>query len=365
MITYLINDVKKSLTFEELFLALKNAGIGFKVLLILNEANSPLFQFCKAHKIACTELVAHGKRKRFLAIYKFLKKNPSKIVHTHLFEAGLIGGFVSWLLRIPKRVYTRHHGDQHIYEAPHALKYDKLINFFHTDIICLSKTHLKQIKKFENPKAKLHLVPHAYNKHSLISTTEKTQEIKDKYLIDLNQFNIMVNARWTETKGVQDIIEAFRIFIKTHENSKLWLFHASGDYKKEIENNLNVLPKNSFQSILFEEEIISVYPLMDVFVHVPQRATYESFGQVYIEAMGTGTASIFSLSGIAEDVIIPNENALQVPFNSPEKIHDALLLLKTDSQLTLKLQNNAKKIMSQFLMDDHINKIRHIYNDTF
>lgn len=361
MITYIINDVKKSLTFEELFLALKTDGIGFKVLLILNEANSPLFQFCKAHKIACTELVAHSKRKRFLAIYKFLKNNPSKIVHTHLFEAGLIGGFVSWLLRIPKRVYTRHHGDQHIYETPHALKYDKLINFFHTDIICLSKTHLKQIKKFENPKAKLHLVPHAYNKHSLISTTEKTQEIKDKYLVDLNQFNIMVNARWTETKGVQDIIEAFRIFIKTHENSKLWLFHASGDYKKEIENNLNILPKNSFQSILFEEEIISVYPLMDVFVHVPQRATFESFGQVYIEAMGSGTACIFTLSGIAEDIVNPNENAIVVPFKSPLKISEALFLLKNNQKLIEKLEGNSKKIVNHFLLENHLKLLKSIY----
>lgn len=365
MITYLINDVKKSLTFEELFLALKTEGIGFKVLLILNEDNSPLFQFCKVHEIACTEIVADGKRKRFIAIYKFLKSNPTKIVHTHLFEAGLIGGFVSWLLRIKKRVYTRHHGDQHIYEAPHALKYDKLINFFHTDIICLSNTHLKQIRNSERPKRKLHLVPHAYNPKSLITTAEEREKMRIKYSIDSNHFNVMVNARWTETKGVQDIIDAFQLFQIRHENSKLWLFHASGNFKSELDKKLNILQKNSFETIVFEENIMAVYPLMNVFVHVPQRATYESFGQVYIEAMGTGTACVFTLSGIAEDIIIPNENAIQVPYNSPKKILEALLLIKNDSQLTLKLQKNAEKIKSQFLMDDHINKIRHIYNDTF
>lgn len=361
MITYIINDVKKSLTFEELFLALKADKIDYKVILILNEENSHLYQFCNAHQIACTELVEHGKIKRFLAIYKFLKSNPTKIVHTHLFEAGLIGGFVSWLLRIKKRVYTRHHGDQHIFDHPHALKYDKLINFFHTDIICLSETHLDQIKKFENPKAKLHLVPHAYNKYSLISTTEKTQKIKDKYLVDLSQFNIMVNARWTETKGVQDIIEAFRIFIKTHGDSKLWLFHASGDYKNEIQNNLKQLPKNSYQSILFEEEIISVYPLMDVFVHVPQRATFESFGQVYIEAMGAGKACVFTLSGIAEDIVKPNENAIVVPFKSPLKIAEAMFLLNKDQKLIEKLGENAKDIVDHFLLENHLKLLKSIY----
>jgi glycosyltransferase involved in cell wall biosynthesis len=225
----------------------------------------------------------------------------------------------------------------------------------------LSKTHLNQIKKFENPKAKLHLVPHAYNVNSLISSLEKIQEMKDKYLIDTNQFNIMMNARWTKTKGVKDVIEAYRLFQTSYENSKLWLFHASGDFKNEIENNLKKLPENSFETIVFEENIMAVYPMMNVFVHVPQRATYESFGQVYIEAMGLGLPCIFTLSGIAEDIIIPNENALQVPYNSSGKILEALLLIKTDSQLTEKLQNNAEKITGQFLMEDHIKSLQLIY----
>ena len=40
----------------------------------------------------------------------FLLKWKPKIVHCHLRKASLIGLIGSYILRIKKRIYTRHHG---------------------------------------------------------------------------------------------------------------------------------------------------------------------------------------------------------------------------------------------------------------
>jgi glycosyltransferase involved in cell wall biosynthesis len=361
MITYLISDTPKSIMFEQLFIELINREIIFKTVLILNEKNSNLKSFCLLNNIECDEIIAKNRIKRIVLVLKYFRKNKSNIVHTHFFESGLIGGLVTWLLRVPKRIYTRHHGDEHLFEYPKGLKFDKLINFFHTDIICLSNSHYEQIKKTENPKANIHLLMNIFNPLCINISNEQKSHIKKKYFIDERKFNILVNARWTKPKGIKEIIIGFKEFIIENPHSKIWFFNASGDYQNEIINYLKLLPDEFYERVIFEENILAVYPNMNAFIHVPQRPTYESFGLVYIEAMSFGLPCVFTKSGIAMEVLVEEENSIIVPYNSPLKIKEALERIYNDVNFTENIKENAKKIVNIFSSENHVNNLLEIY----
>src|SRR6185437_7518848 len=52
---------------------------------------------------------------------------------------------------------------------------------------------------------------------------------------------------------------------------------------------------------------------------------FESFGQVYVEALAAGVPSVFTLAGAAADFVRDRENALVVEARRPDQIHSALL----------------------------------------
>ena len=364
MILYIINDINKSNTFELLFKRLGERDVNFAIVNLSSNEQTPFFKFCNQNNITVKELNSKNRIYRFIFIVFQIIIFKPKVVHTHLLDSGLLGGFASWLMRIPVRVYTRHHGDQHVFYHKHAVKYDKLVNFFHTDIITLSKSHYEQVISYEMPRCNVHIVPHAFDSSNLRSLNSLGQDLKEKYKIDSDNFNIIVNSRWTELKGLQYIIPAFKKFNEIIPNSVLWFFNSSGDYEKNINLLLQTLKPKSYHTVIFENEILPIYDLMDVFIHVPIRKTAESFGQVYIEAMGLGLPCIFTMSGIANDICVDGENCLVVPYKNSDEIFNKLIEVKNNPEIALKLGLNAKKVLSNFSLDKHINSLMTIYHFT-
>lgn len=363
MIYYILNDINKSNTFELLFQGLKNRKLDFKILLLNESVNENEFTlFCKKSCIPVIQIKSKYYSLVLIRIFILMLRRRPKIVHTHLMKSGLLGGGVAWLLRIKVRIYTKHHGDQHIIESPHALKYDRLINFFHNKIIALSKTQLDQILQTEKPNKPVTILHHSFDQRSFNYAYDRKEIVRRKLQLNQDKFNIMVNARWIQLKGIQFIIPAFVDFHKIYPDSILWLFNCYGDYSENINELLKVLPVNSYREIKFEEEIISVYFLMNAFIHVPIRKTAESFGQVYIEAMAAGLPSVFTLSGIANEICCNNENCIVVPYENKEEIVTALIRLREDIKLVTRIKMKSKEIIDKFELNKHIDQLCSVYS---
>jgi glycosyltransferase involved in cell wall biosynthesis len=80
-----------------------------------------------------------------------------------------------------------------------------------------------------------------------------------------------------------------------------------------------------------------------VFVHVPVSNEAEAFGQTYVESLKFGIPSVFTLSGIANEIVINEENALVVDFKSTDEIIKAIKRLLNNQTLCLQLVENGKK----------------------
>ena len=71
------------------------------------------------------------------------------MVHTHLFEASLLGLSAAKFTRVKRRIYTRHHSTYHHEYYPKAIKYDRLINFLATEIVAISNNVKEVLRRKE------------------------------------------------------------------------------------------------------------------------------------------------------------------------------------------------------------------------
>jgi len=163
---YIISEVNKALGFEWLydninkeqfditFILLGKPDSAFEKFLVARNAEGIQINFLRK----CDFLIA------FFQTFLILFRLRPHIVHTHLIMANIIGLTASWILRVPKRIYTRHHAMIHHREHRSGLKYDKWCNWIATDIIAPSKnvrTILTDLEK--TPAQKVHLLHHGYD----------------------------------------------------------------------------------------------------------------------------------------------------------------------------------------------------------
>lgn len=362
-VVYVISLTHKSVGFELLFDRLKKQGLNFHVILINNEP-SELFENLTHNQIPVTELYYKNNKsvpKLVFQIRKILKQEKPSHLHTHLLEAGFIGGFAGWITRIPNRIYTRHHSDTHFYENKHGKLYDRVIHSFYHSLICLSANHLEYLQSMENIRKRLVLIPNFVDQVIFEIDAEKNQMVKQKYGFNPTNFSIGISARWTKLKGVHLILLALLRIRENYPNLKIFMFNTKGDYRAEIETLVKKFPPDQIVCTEFEREIMTVYSNLDLFIHCPVRRFAESFGLVYVEALGSGTPSIITLSGIAEDIVVHGENAWVIDYDSVDAIEEALIHLIEQQELREKLSSNAKDVASLFSLDQHIQKLFNLY----
>jgi glycosyltransferase involved in cell wall biosynthesis len=365
-ITYILSNIDKAIAFEWIVEQLNKDKFEISFI-ILNAKNSYLYDWLQTKSVECYFIKHHGKKSYPTTFFKTLrllqKINPS-IIHTHLFDANLIGLSAAKLLGIKKRIYTRHHSSYHHEYFPRAIKWDRLTNWLATDIVAISK-NVQQIliEKEDVTSQKIHLIHHGFDlkKFNQVPTTE-INLLREKYQLTKNTPVIGVVSRFIELKGIQYIIPAFKQLSKKYPNAKLVLANASGSDKIMIENQLQAeLKPSQYKTIVFEPNLFALYQLFDVYVHVPINNHIEAFGQTYIEALASGIPSVFTLSGVANEFIEHRKNALIVDYKNSNEIYEAIITILSDEELKKSLIENGKKAIEPFNLPLFINKLENLY----
>ena len=350
-VCYIISKVKKSLNIEWLALELDRKKVA-QCYILLNDAFFPLEQFLIEKKIPVYRIYYRSKIHLPLTIIRLivlLKKLRPDIVHTHLFDASLAGLIAAWFAGVKKRIHTRHHAAYHHSYHPHAVKYDRLINFLSLHIITISE-NVRNILHYKEkvPLSKISIHYHALQLDAFENVSEqRVENLRKKYDLEEKNPVIGVISRYTFLKGVQYIVPAYKKIIAEYPNACLLLANAFGDFSPEIKNLLHTLPKDSYRESAFEEDIIALYRLFDIFIHVPVDKSSEAYGLVYIEALASGIPSVVTISGIADEFIEDNKNALVVPFKDSESIYKAVLRILKDEKLKNRLSSEGKKTVQE------------------
>lgn len=370
-VLYIVFGINKALAFEWItsYIDREKFEISF---ILLNSKPSYLKQFLNQRRIKCIEYKHSSFFNlpiNFLKILRYLLKHEPDVIHTHLRDANLIGLFVGGLVRIKKRIYSRHHSTlYHEYRKGIALLIDRFCNYFATNIIATNKNVANVLQERENVlPEKIRTIYHGFDLSKFNqSDCSLINQMKIKYGLSNRYPVVGVIARYEYWKGIQHIIPAFKRLLINYPNAVLMLANAKkGDAVSIIENQLNDLPNSSYIEIPFEDDIFTLYQLFNVFVHVPIDKSVEAFGQIYVEALAAGIPSIFTMSGIAHEFIQHEENALVVDYKNSEEIYQSLVRLLESKELKKYLIKNGKKsieAIDDFKITTMIQKLEELYS---
>lgn len=366
-VVYIVSNIEKALAFEWLADTLANTyELSF---IFLNPKVGGTETEIKKKRITCYHIPYDGKKDivpAFLKVLNLLKRIKPVIIHTHLFDASLIGLTAGRIIGVKKRIYTRHHATLHHQFFRRAVFYDRIINSLATHIVAISLSIKHILTRMEDVEPlKLIHIPHGFDLASFRDVKkDRLQTIRERYHIDENSGPIIgVISRYTEWKGIQYIIPAFKSLLNVYPDAILILANAGGDYVTNIRKELVSLPAKNYREISFEADIAALYQIFDVYVHVPVDPLCEAFGQTYVEALAAKVPSVFTLSGVATEFIKHEENALVVPFKNSQAIEKAALTLLSSPQLCERLKENGRNdVEAKFNLTVMVQRIKKLYD---
>jgi glycosyltransferase involved in cell wall biosynthesis len=361
-ILLIISDIDKSLGFEWTVSGL-NSQTNLICILIAN-ANTSFQTYLATHKIVYKHLDGTaGPLRLWWQLFQIIKSEKPDVVHCHLWRATTLGLSTSWLLGVKKRIFTRHHALVHYREFPSGRKWDLITNMLATDIIAVSK-NIENIlvQRDVADKKKITLIHHGFLFGYFTNVSrERISAVKRKLNIQSAGPTIGVIARYVEWKGIEVVIDAFVNLLKDYPEAHLVLANAHGPHRGPIEASLKVLPKSSFTEITFEEDLAALYRIFTIYVHAPIDEESEAFGQTYVEALGSGVPSVFTLSGVASEFIRDGENALVVPFNNAEAILEKMKLLLESPKLQQRISEQGVASVGRFSIDKMVSALMELY----
>lgn len=367
-ITYILANVTNAISFEWIAAKIDKTRCHLDFVLLINHTQ-PIWleQWLQQHQVPCRRLNYRSKLdffRLFFQVWLHLRRNCSQVIHAHIFEACLIGFLAGIFAGIRKRLYTRHHSTLHHRYFPRAVWYDSFINFLATDIIAISGV-VRQVlieKEKVNP-AKVHLIHHGFDLPYFTEVSqERVEQLRQKYILSAHQKVVGVVSRYTHFKGIEYIIDAFAMLLRSGVEARLVLANALGDYKATIQQHLAQLPADSYLEIEYERDMPALYRCMDVFVHTPIEPDAEAFGQTYVECMLTGVPAIITLSGIAHEYARHGENAWVVGYENRDEILAALQVVLNNQEIANTLKKNAFALAQEwFGLPKLLNALIQIY----
>jgi glycosyltransferase involved in cell wall biosynthesis len=336
------------------------------VFILFNAKGSPLERALHSQGLKCSSFPLPFKAAIpayiFLFWVRILIARPA-FVHCHLLEASLIGITASWLAGVKKRIHTRHHSDLHHVYHPHAVRYDRFINRLSTHIVSVSTVVSDILVSREQvDTGKIVSVPHGIPANEYQQPEPvKIDAMGEKYGLTHAYPVVGVVSRFTEWKGVQYIIPAFKKIMESHRSAKLVLANAKGNYRDSILSLLSELPASSYVLVDFEEQMPALFKTFDVFVHVPVSRSSEAFGQVYLEAFRLGVPVVCTLSGVAVDLVRDGENALVVPYRDAGAIAEAMNKMLSEPGLKESLSARARSSADAYTFEEKYARLKKLY----
>lgn len=160
-------------------------------------------------------------------------------------------------------------------------------------------------------------------------------------------------ARLQRWKGVHVFLEAAARVVQTHPNAHFVVVGGPHFDEPEYETELHAQAKASglnerVRFAGFQSNVPHWMNAFDVFVHASEN---EPTGAVILEALALGKCVIAAQTDGPMELAVPNESALFVPPNEPEKLAQTICRVLDDNELRHKLQSAAPKQAQKFGID--------------
>ncbi len=152
-------------------------------------------------------------------------------------------------------------------------------------------------------------------------------------------------TKWHGYKGLDVLLEALRIFVKSSRNVLL-LVVGDGDLKPQYESmahKLGVANHVVFAGNPSDEELPEFYAASNLLA-LPSKDMSEGFGLTLLEANASGRPCIASNTGGIAEMIREGYNGLLVPPNNPQALAQGILSLAKDADARRRMSENGRRI---------------------
>lgn len=304
----------------------------------------------------------------FFSLISYIKKNSFHIIHTHLFNADLLGIIVAKLCSVPIIVSTIH-GFNFFTIQQYSFrnlknrcfsKFYRIIYFFVDKIIAISfaiKEDLTIRPGIRLPKQKIEVIYNAVE----LNVPEKIIKQKNNGLLkDINsQPTVTVVANFDPIKGHRLLLSVI-LHVKKEMPDIKFLLKGEGKEKKQIKRLVNKyrLKENVIfiDASLRTEYIISLSNL----IVVP--SLMEGAGIIILEAMAQAKPVVATRVGGIPELVDNLNTGLLASSEEPKEMAEAILYLIKDNALAIKMgEQGLEELIRQFPLEKMIQDTENIY----
>jgi glycosyltransferase involved in cell wall biosynthesis len=282
-------------------------------------------------------------------VWQILKTENPDIVHTHLFNATVIGLNIAKIQK-RKRILTRHHSDA-LHLLPNKAKrsfyltLEQRNNRLANHIIAPSRMVRECIVDWEGtPSDKVSIIPYGQTVERFEAITPEIIKEKRAELGFENQLSLVCVSRLFNRKGHQYLFEAFAPLIKNGLKAKLFLV-GTGDYKEKLEEiakDLGILQNIEFLG--WRDDGLQIIGAADIIVHP---SLEDALSQSLIESLMMQKPIIATDISGAADTLDSGKYGKLVPPADSESFRVAL----QETIENLDLANENAKLGKKYLLE--------------
>ena len=294
-----------------------------------------------------------------IKLVRLMRREKVDILHSHLYEAGLVSMAANAIYKKPVYVYMRHHTSvvRMLGRGIHV-KLDKLMAERADHRLTVSnaaKAYMRDVDDIRKPIDVIHI---GFDFDKFAPDPEARKTVREEFGFDEADIVVGYVGTFAPGKGHPQLAKAFTSAAK-HEPRLRLLFLGSGDMRetRDIIDKAGLSDKVVWAG--WRNDTPACLNAMDIFV---QPSLSEAFSQVLIEAMGTGLPVIATTVGEAKDVISHDETGILIDPDSPDQIAEALKRVIADPSFRERLSLAARvSVRSRYDSEPMVTKHYDLY----
>lgn len=294
-----------------------------------------------------------------LKLAHLLRREKATVLHTHLFDASVVGILAARLARVPLTVVTRHYLDEPLLLGGRwRVEIDRWIaRQADCVIVPAEAARWHMVTREALPERNIEVVPHGYELGLLEAAPEDRARVRHEFKVE-SDFVIGCVGRLFKNKGHYYLLKALKEIARAVPNVQLLLL-GDGD-RALIEagvREFDLAGRVIFAG--YRRDVSACMSAMDLLVHP---SLSECLPQVLIEAMNVGTPVIATDVGGVPEIVTDGETGLLIPAKDAEAIAAAVLALYRDDHRRRQMaQAGQRSARARFTADKMVGRHLEIY----
>ena len=309
--------------------------------------SSPDFFFNKI-KMLSVNIYQMDFRNKFLVdavrLLNIIKREKPDVIHTWMYHANIIGGFLGRMRGIKNIVWGVHHANPKSFKRRtiiYAIVFlNRILSYWlPKKILYPGRTCATLHEEFGFDKSKSIVVHNGFD----IGDNGQTSG-RSSYHHSVNSFRLIYVGRWNPIKDHRTLLEAINIVIEKCPNVSVSMYGDQIDTaNSDLIKLLSAYPMLESHVKLYgvTDDIIKAYQNSDLLV---LSSLEESFSNVICEAMANGVPCVSTDVGEARNII--RDSGWVVPVGDPVSLANAIMEFICENELSRRARSaRAKQII--------------------